>query len=422
MITKKNRTNCIVCNTKLIQDYVFIGDQYPSAVYPKVGANYKADMQPSSLNLTKCPNELCGLVQLSNEYDLSYVLENYPYESGTTATMKGILKDIVEETEKFVSLSQNDVVLDIGGNDGTMLNLLSKPVKNRVNMDAAAGVNSVIDAPDYIKIQGLFNAKSYLDLNIDLPKVIFSVAMFYHLNDPLDFCKNVKEVMTDDTVWCLQMTYLGTMLEDNIYDNIVHEHVAYYSLKSLEFLMNKVGLEICEAKIVESYGGSIRVYIKKSRQGFTQDRIEYVDVKEYEDLHKTNDLSALIDFNTRTQMLKDFTKEIVKHLVDKHGKMIAFGASTKGNMICQFVGLDNTYLKFVLDNNEKKIGLMTTGTDIPIVEENEYLKSVPPYLFVLPYYYSDFFITVIKKRLKKGESTFLIIPLPTPKFIQIIGE
>ncbi|HCN84416.1 MAG TPA: hypothetical protein DIT07_12465, partial [Sphingobacteriaceae bacterium] len=367
------------------------------------------------------PNDDCGLVQLSNEYDLSYVLANYPYESGTTATMKGILGDIVEETEKLVPLNGNDVVLDIGGNDGTMLNLLAKPVKNRVNMDAAAGVNSVIDAPDYIKIQGLFNSKAYLELNIGLPKVIFSVAMFYHLNDPLSFCKDVYEIMDDDTVWCLQMTYLGTMLEDNIFDNIVHEHVSYYSLKSLEYLMNKVGLEVCEAKIVKSYGGSIRAYIKKSRKGFSQDRVEYKHVAEYERNHKTNDLSALLDFNTRSQMLKDFTKTLIGHLVEKYGKMVAFGASTKGNMICQFVGLDSTYIKCVLDNNEKKVGLMTTGTDIPIVDETEYLKSVPPYLFILPYYYTDFFISVIRKRLKKDESTYLIVPLPMPKFIKVTG-
>ena len=107
---------------------------------------------------------------------------------------------------------------------------------------------------------------------------------------------------------------------------------------------------------------------------------------------------------------------------DVLNKITNITAENDGNRLADYKPLDNTYLKFVLDNNEKKIGLMTTGTDIPIVEENEYLKSVPPYLFVLPYYYSDFFITVIKKRLKKGESTFLIIPLPTPKFIQIIGE
>lgn len=419
MILQKKRKKCIVCKYQLSDDKVIIGDQYPSAIYPK-SKSYKRQISPSSLNLAKCLNVRCGLVQLSNEYDLSYVLENYPYESGTTATMNAILQDIAKEAEHLVTLTKDDVILDIGGNDGSLLNLIKGQVKYKVNIDAAVGVKSMINAENYIKINGLFDSKKYLNLKLTPPKIIFSVAMFYHLNDPLTFCRNIRKIMSDETIWCLQMTYLGSMLEENIYDNIVHEHVAYYSLKSLEFLLKKTGLHICDAKIVKSYGGSLRVYISKKKK-LLRKKLDCKGIKKLEENNKTNTFDSLNEFNTRIQVLKKVTKEIIEHLVQKNGKITALGASTKGNMICQFSDLNHNHIKYVLDNNPKKIGLLTTGSEIPITDEKKYLNPMPPYLLLLPYYYKDFFIALIKRNLKKDQSTYLIVPLPSLQIIQVKG-
>jgi hypothetical protein len=144
-------------------------------------------------------------------------------------------------------------------------------------------------------------------------------------------------------------------------------------------------------------------------------------IRKLEENHRTNSIDSLNEFNTRIQVIKKITKEIVEHLVQKNGKIVALGASTKGNMICQFSGLNKNHIKYILDNNSKKIGLLTTGSEIPITDEKKYLDPMPPYLLVLPYYYTDFFISLIKKYLKKGQSTYLIVPLPTLKFIQVRG-
>ena len=421
---KNKRKVCIVCGSALLGDLVDIGEQFPSAIYPQAGADYRMMIQISSLNLTKCSNTDCGLVHLSNKYDLDTVFKYYPFLSGETATMNQILADIVKEVENLVSLSREDVVLDIGGNDGTLLSLLSKPVNHRINIDAAHGITSVLDDPDYIQIQGKFSSETYLGLNVPMPKVIFSIAMFYHLDDPVSFCKQVKDIMSDDTIWCLQLTYLGAMLKYNIYDNIVHEHVAYYSLKSLEYLMKDVGLHICDAKIVDSYGGSLRLYLMKDRERFpTKSKEEnYASLKDYESQHGFNSVTELEKFNERLALIREFTRELIFHIVRKDGKQYAFGASTKGNMICQFLGLNQKHIEFALDNNARKIGSIMIGSDIPIVDEKIYLSRLPEYLLILPYYYLEHFKPLIKKNLIPGQKIYLIVPLPKPHFIELIGK
>lgn len=420
MMNQKAKTYCMSCGSPLSADIVMIGNQYPSAVFVTED-DCLENLQPTSLNLARCSNEDCGLVQLSNEYNLQHVFDHYPYESSLTATMGSILKDVVEDAKKLVVLNNEDVVLDIGGNDGTLLGLIDQPLKARVNIDAAAGIKQVFSAPNYSHVHDKFSAKVYKEIGLPNPKLIFSIAMFYHLTNPVEFCKNIYKIMDDDSVWVLQMTYLGTMLTDNIFDNIVHEHAAYYSLASLEYLLSQVGLKVAEARVVKSYGGSLRVFIVKDPSRFNKEsfRKDYEDIKKYESEHKTNTYEALYAFNSRVQLLGQSIKAIADHIVSEHGCIWGFGASTKGNMLLQFLGIDNKQMPCILDNSEKKIGKMTIGSKIAIIEESSNLCKVPKYLFVLPYYYTSAFIKIIQKKLTPGQKVHLLIPLPYPHFITV---
>jgi NDP-4-keto-2,6-dideoxyhexose 3-C-methyltransferase len=421
MMIQKKRTACISCGVPLAGDIVIIGNQYPSAIFVSEKSPVTSELTAMSLNVTRCTNESCALVQLANEYDLQYVFDHYPYESGSTATMKQILQDVANDAVRIAPLSSEDVVLDIGGNDGTLLSLIKKPVRARVNIDAAAGVAQLVSSPDYQHLHARFNAQVYLSLGLPDPRLIFSVAMFYHLNNPLDFCRNVRQIMSDNSVWVLQMTYLGTMLRDNIFDNIVHEHAAYYSLSSLEALLTRVGLHIAEARLIESYGGSLRVFIVKDPERFPKEywRRSYADIQRFETEHLTNTCEALRAFNSRALLLRDSIGAIVGHLVQRYGPMWGFGASTKGNMILQYLGIKTDRMSCVLDNSPKKIGTLTMGSMIPIVDEVSYLDRLPKYLFILPYYYTNAFVKIIQKRLAVGRQVHLFVPLPHPRFVTV---
>ena len=338
--------------------------------------------------------------------------------------MKVILKDVADEGVEVASPGKDDVVLDIGGNDGTMLSYLNATVAHKVNMDAAEGLESVEVPGNYQRVEGTFNSGVYKGLGLENPKLIFSIAMFYHLDDPLAFCKDVASIMDDESVWVIQMTYLGSMLESNIYDNIVHEHKAYYSIHSLEHLLELAGLYICGARVVESYGGSIRVFVsKKQRQIEMHDLSqEYENIKKDEIRDGINTNRALELFNDRIQVLRSCAYNLVRHVHDAEGKLIALGASTKGNMMCQFSGIDHQLVECVLDNNEKKIGKVMTGSDIPIVNEEEWLGRLSKYLLVLPYYYIDYFTKMVSQNMRTGDTNYLIVLLPFPKVIQVKGE
>lgn len=420
MIGKK-RTSCIGCGAPLAGDIVYVGDQYPSAIFLADDRPLPEELATSSLNVTRCTDERCALVQLGHEYDLQYVFDHYPYESGSTATMKGILRNLVDDAQRVAPLGSDDVVLDIGGNDGTMLDLVRTPVRARVNIDAAANVVQAVSATDYRHVHARFSAAVYRSLGLPNPRLITSTAMFYHLNNPLEFCRNVRDIMSDDSVWVLQLTYLGTMLRDNIFDNIVHEHVAYYSLASLEALMARVGLHVAEARLVESYGGSLRVFLVKDPAHFPKAfwRQDYPAIQRFETEHRTNTFDALYAFNSRVQLLHASIGAIVDHLVERQGPLWGFGASTKGNMILQFLGITTDRMACILDNSAKKIGTRTTGSLIPIVDEASNLERVPEYLFVLPYYYTRAFVGIIQKRLRSGSHVHLFIPLPHPHFITV---
>lgn len=422
MEIQKKRTVCISCGAPLAGDIVIIGDQYPSAIFVSDKSPVASGLKATSLNLTRCTNESCRLVQLANEYDLQYVFDHYPYESGSTATMKQILQDVVNDANRIIPLNSGDVVLDIGGNDGTLLSLVQQPVGARVNIDAAAGVAQLVSAPDYRHVHARFSAEVYRNLGLPNPRLIFSVAMFYHLTNPIDFCRGISEIMSEDSVWVLQMTYLGTMLRDNIFDNIVHEHAAYYSLFSLEALLSRAGLHIAEARCIESYGGSLRVFIVKDPASFPKKyrRKDYVGIQRFETDHQTNTCESLRAFNSRAQLLRDSIGAIVDHLVQRHGPLWGFGASTKGNMILQYLGIKTDRMSCILDNNPKKIGTWTMGSMIPIVDEATYLDRLPEYLFVLPYYYTNAFIQVIQKRLTVGHQVHLFVPLPYPHFVTVL--
>jgi len=424
MAIGKRRDHCIGCGAGLGGDIVQIGDQYPSAIFLSENNPPPDVLDRSSLNVTRCTDERCSLVQLSCEYDLQYVFDHYPYESGSTATMKAILQDLVDDAGRIVPLGAADVVLDIGGNDGTMLGLIRTPVRARVNIDAAANVAQSVTAADYRHVHARFSAAVYQSLGLPNPRLITSTAMFYHLNDPLTFCRDVRAIMSDDSVWVLQLTYLGTMLRDNILDNIVHEHVAYYSLASLEALLARAGLHIAEARLVESYGGSLRVFVVKDPARFPEAfrRRDYPALQRFEVEHRTNAFEALYAFDKSVQLLRQTLGAVVDHIVERQGPLWGFGASTKGNMILQFLGIQTDRMACILDNSAKKIGSRTTGSLIPIVDEATHLPRVPEYLFVLPYYYVNAFVPMIRRHLRGERRAHLLVPLPSPRFITVRAD
>ena len=240
--------------------------------------------------------------------------------------------------------------------------------------------------------------------------------MFYHLSDPVTFSQDVASIMDESTIWCIQMSYAGSMMQNCVVDNIVHEHITYYTLKSLSYLASICGLEVFDAEIIEVYGGSIRAFLRKKNHLTSSTKTDNLKkIEEYEAAHSINEFSALYNFNILATTFKKNFRTFIDYLTSKNEKIYGFGASTKGNMLLQYLEITENQILGVYDNNSKKIGSSMMGTNISVIDERQLSKSDATKLISLPYYYHENFKNLIPKLMKDLNKRHLglIRPLPT---------
>ena len=414
---------CLVCDSPLNLDVAIIGDQYPSALYLHNVTEIELGLSKSSLNLSQCQNSSCNLVQLTEPIDLDIVYRNYPYQSGTTATMHSILSNIVDEALSYQILQHGEIILDIGGNDGTLLSLIKRPECRMINIDAASNIAQDYQIPNYTYVNSRFDRETYLALDLPEPKLIFSVAVFYQIDDPLRFLQDVSEIMNDDSLFVLQMTYLESMYANHIFDNVVHEHVTYFSLNSLIYIAGLARLKVIGARVVNSYGGSLRVFLVKDSSLKTLPSLiqETEGILKAEIEKRTGSVDSLAMFGNDFQNWKSILWDLLDFQLKKNGPIIGMGASTKGNMILQSLGITEKIMPYIMDNNPKKIGTRTTGSFIPIVDESK-VTDLEKNIMILPYYYSEFFKKTLSTKISNGKFLDVIMPLPKPRATRMSGK
>jgi NDP-4-keto-2,6-dideoxyhexose 3-C-methyltransferase len=378
----------------------------------------KEDKVP--LQLVICTNKECNLVQLRHTVDPERLYRQFWYKSGVNKTMLDELENIVVKATSYVPLKRGDVVIDIGANDGSLLmnyprNVYSFGVEPAMNL--ATDLHKSCD----VTITEFFNADNhYFDIGGKSvqAKIITAIAMFYDLEDPNKFLQDVKKVLHKDGIFVIQMNYLPTMLKNNAFDNILHEHLEYYSLHSLQYVLEKNGLHAFHADEREINGGSIRVFIshKETTNPFYRETDDFDNLWSDENVMKLDTLKPYEDFIKRIDMTKTQVLGFLKNLKNGNGTIMGYGASTRGNSLLQYFGLTKDDIPLIADRNPDKWGKKTTGTNIPIISEEEMRRQNPDYLFMLPYYFEKEFREREKGYLNKG---FFVIPLP---HFRIVGK
>ena len=373
--------------------------------------------EPVELHLSLSPRS--GLVQLKHTVPGDILYRKYWYKSGTNATMTNELMGIAKKAQETMHLKDGDVFVDIGCNDGTLFRFVDKNI-TRIGFDPNDYKKESIKHADLI-LNNYFNHKEYKKTKYGTKKakVITSIAMFYDLEEPDVFVNDIKKTLDKDGLWIIQMSYLPLMLTQLAFDNICHEHLEYYSLGSLKHLLDKHSLDIVDCELNDINGGSFRIYIRhKNASPAAFATAPYRDVARAR-VHSILAYEKSLDLKKK-KIYMDFWKEInslKKQTVDfiqkekRKGKIIwGYGASTKGNTLLQWFGLDNTLIDAIAERSEAKYGLKTAGTNIPIKSEEDMRKAEPDYLLVLPWHFIDEF--------KKREQDFLrsggkfIIPCP----------
>src|SRR3989344_3576338 len=378
---------------------------------------------PVELEMRLAPKS--ELVQLAHTVPGDIMYRKYWYKSGTNATMTNELMNIAKRAQDLMHLNPGDVFLDIGCNDGTLLSFVEKHIV-RIGFDPNDFKIESIKQADLI-INNYFNYKEYQKTihGHKKARVITSIAMFYDLEDPNAFVSDVKKTLDKNGLWIMQMSYLPLMLKQLAFDNICHEHLEYYSLEALQILLKRNDMQVVDCELNDVNGGSFRIYIRhKDADPSTfatapqrdVSNMRVASVLEYEKTLKLNDKKIYLEFWKNINKLKEETVSFIKREKKKGKKIWGYGASTKGNTLLQWFGLDNTLIDGIAERSPAKFGLKTAGTNIPIYSEAEMRKAKPDYLLVLPWH----FISEFKKReadfLKRGGRLIL----PCPKFEVIV--
>lgn len=404
------RTTCRLCNHPLI-DVISLGDIHLSTF---VDTNDNPSPK-IPLDLVQCIN--CDLIQLRHTTDGNAMYSDYWYQSGLNGSMVRALNDVVEKVFKKVFLNEHDIVVDIGSNDGTLLNFYPRYL-TRVGFEPS-NLHTLSFAKADIIINDYFNAAAYKQyVGEKKARVITAIAMFYDLENPHTFVQDLYDILADDGIIVIQMMDLLSMMKYGDFPNICHEHLEYYSLGVLQHLISQHGLHIFDVEYNGVNGGSMRVYIAKYGTKIAEDSVFKALLAEEEFFDNAGDIATY--FNTK---ITDVRNKVVNFIQEENlnGKTIAvMGASTKGNTILQYFRLSDIDIIHAAEINPDKFGKRTVGSNIPIISQQESMKHFVDYYLILPWGFIDNFIDRNKAYLSNG-GTF-IVPLPEPRLITMDKE
>ena len=413
----KQIKSCRVCGNKELVPCINIGEQYLSSIFPD-NLNYRDELKNYPLEIVQClktSDSQCGCLQLSFDFDLSKMYEDYPYTSSSNTSMNRILQDVANSGKDLGNLKEGDTVLDIGCNDGTLLSFFERENLNLVGIDPAQNIESSVNSEKFVRVKDFFTAENFDGVSKDKAKLAFSVAMFYHLHNPIKFCRDIESTLDDNGVAIIQMAYLPAMIDTNMYDNIVHEHTGYYGTQHIKWILEKTGLEPFDVELNDVYGGSFRVFAKKKDNPNFKPTKRLQKNLEEELSWGIFETSTYSGFMNRINETKKDLRGLIKKIKDEGKNIWIYGASTKGNTIMQFCDIGPDSIEAAADSNPFKFGKYMIGSDIPIVDEKKLRKEKPNYLLTLPYSFVNAFREREKELVEKG--TKFIIPLPEVKVI-----
>jgi hypothetical protein len=412
------RQTCRVCDSTHLTPVIDLGEQYLQGSFVKPDV-LMPPMRRLPTRLVRCDvtvNENgCGLLQLAHSFPPEILYANYWYRSATNRTMRDHLASIAQSA-LAITAKANPTVLDIGCNDGTLLsNYPAGSTKYGVDpSDIANEIGSGVSV-----VNTIFPSEQALGVlpagGID---IVTSIAMFYDLENPVDFARNIQRLLAADGVWLFEMSYLPLMLLQNSFDTICHEHLEYYSLAVLETIIAKADMRIFRVEINDINGGSIRCYAcnaSNNDYGTAADRtlLHRFRIKEFEMELDTD--RPYIEFQHRIDRLRNELNTLLFDIRARGERIHVYGASTKGNVLLQWYGINRGIVDCAADRNPQKVGSKTLGTDIPIVSEETSRMARPDYYLVLPWHFRKEFLEREKEAIMAG--TKMIFPLPAVEVI-----
>ena len=399
--------SCRSCKSEHLSKVFSLGRQTLTGIFPPTK---QAKISKGDLSLILC--EKCKLLQLANNFNPNEMYgENYGYMSSLNKSMMTHLKLKALNFQNKYKLKSSQNILDIGSNDGTFLSYFNKNF-NLFGCDPTIKKFSKYYRKDIVKIPKFFSSNLFKNKKF---KLITSISMFYDLPDPSKFANEVSSILEKNGIWHIELSYMPMMLKNISYDTICHEHLEYYSLRSLKYLLDRANLKIINLAFNQINGGSIELDVAKKYSKFKESKDLINWVLQSEKLNSYNELHRQKEFYKQCVNHKILLKKLLVTLKKQNKKVFGYGASTKGNVILQFSKIDNKLIKYIGEVNKFKFNKFTPGSKIKIISEEKLKKLKPDYLLVLPWHFKDHILKRENKFMQNGGK--FIFPLPDIEII-----
>ncbi len=412
--SEQSVNQCRICKGPNLTLFLALGDQpHCNRFVTKELLNREEPRYP--LDLYFCHD--CKLMQLGYTVSPESMFKDYPYVSGTTATLPAHFHSLAKEIAQRFSLKPDDLVVDIGSNDGTFLKGFQAMQVKTLGVDPATAIVKMANEQGVETIEGFFSG----DLGEGIArergraKVITAAGVFFHVEDLDSFVRGVKALLADDGVFMVQAIYLVDMLKQASYDNIYHEHLCYYSLGPLTHLFRRFQMEVFDVQRSPIHGGSILVYVRNAgkRSGPVLPSVkEMLAAEEREHIY---DLKTYQEFAARVERNRGVLVDMLKDLKRQGKRIAAYGAPAKGNTLLNYCRIGTDILECATEKNRLKCDLYTPGMHIPVVFEEEVWNNPPDYYLLLPWNFQQELLE--KERAFRAKGGKFIIPVPDPHIV-----
>ena len=406
---------CRACGSENLEEVLKLGEQKLTGIFP---SSRDEPVLSGPLDLVRCVPDgerTCGLLQLRHSYPQEAMYgDNYGYRSGLNSSM---VKHLQEKTRRLMELAvlpAGSIVCDIGCNDGTLLKSYP-PGLRRIGMDPVAKKFQHYYPPDIEVITDFFSPEALLlATGGKKASIVTSIAMFYDLESPLEFVKQVASCLEDDGIWHFEQSYMPRMIEQLAYDTICHEHIEYYALRQIRWLLKNAGLKIIALDPSDVNGGSLAVTAAREESSRSEASGAIAAMLREEKEAGFESMLPLSRFRDRVFAHRDALIATVHEHLSQGKKLLGYGASTKGNVLLQFCGFTSAEIPYIAEVNPDKFGRFTPGTNIPIISEAEVHSLHPDTLLVLPWHFRENLIEREQDFIKGGGR--LLFPLPHIEF------
>ena len=416
MNSKKNNKSsrvtkeCQISGSKNLESIIFLGYHPPVNEYVKIGT--PADEKPSyPCELLYCPDS--KLVQLGQIVDATVLFPpEYPYTSSTTKILRENFTELYEESSIMLDLKKDDLIVDIGSNDGNLLSnfkdnhrVLGVTPEEVGKLAIEKGIPTIIDYFNEDVVEQILKSHGKA-------RVITATNVFAHIDDPNKITQLISKLLTDDGVFINESHYLASLIETLQYDTIYHEHLRYYSMTSLKFLLEKNALTPFFAKRIPTHGGSIRVYATKSTLPSIDPSIESI----LHDESETISIESLHKFKNDVLMSKLQLHSLLHTIKAEKKRIFGISSPSRASTLVNYVGLDQDIIECIVEiKGSHKIGKYMPGTRIPVLDESILYSEQPEYALLLSWHIADELIPKLKQLGFKGK---FIVPLPKPHIVE----